>query len=202
MLWDYKKIIFQPKQNKMIMKSIILKYGSYSAIFLIVAGLIPFLFMGGSETVPEDYGKGEIIGYLTIVLSLVFVFFGIKKYRDEGNGGVITFGKALKMGALIILFPSFAFAVYNIIYVEVLDPDFADKYYEYQLDKMKADADPSEYSSIESSLADQKEMWANIPFQTALMFMTVYVIGFSVSLLSSLILSRKSSENISIDSSE
>lgn len=184
------------------MKSIILKYGIYSAIFLIIAGLIPFLFMGGSETVPEDYGKGEVIGYLTIVLSLVFVFFGIKKYRDESNGGVITFGKALKMGVLIILFPSFAFAIYNIVYVEFLDPDFADKYYEYQLDKMKADADPSEYSSIESSLADQKEMWANIPFQTVLMFMTVYVIGFIVSLLSSLILSRKSSENLSVNMDE
>ena len=175
------------------MKIFVFKYGLYSAVFLILFGLITFLLIGGAKAESQDYAKGEVIGYLSIILSLIFVYFGMKEYRDKGNDGAISFGKALKVGSLIVLFPSVAFAIYNIFYIEVLDPDFADKYYEYQMEKMKSDADPGEYASIEASLADQKEMWGNVPFQTVLMFMTVYIIGFIISLLSSFILSRPSS---------
>ena len=175
------------------MKKFIIKYGSYSAAFLIISGIITFMVLGGATAGPQEYAKGEVLGYLSIIVSLVFVFFGIKKYRDDANDGVISFGRALKVGALIVLFPAVGFAAYNIFYVQVLDPDFPDKYYVYQLEKMRADADPSEYAAIEESLADQKGMWANVPFQTVLMFMTVYVIGLIISLLSSFILSRAKS---------
>ena len=186
------KINFRPKPKKyfIMKKFVIIKYGAYSAAFLIVFGIITFLIMGGATSGPQDYAKWEVIGYLTILLSLVFVYLGIKKYRDEENEGEISFGRALKIGALIVLFPAIAFSIYNIIYVEVLDPEFADKYYEYQLEKMKSESEPSEYATIEASLADQREMWGNIPLQSVLMFMTVYVIGFIISLLSSFILSR------------
>lgn len=175
------------------MKNYVIKYGSYSAIFLIVFGFITFLIMGGASSGPQDYAKGEVIGYLTIILSLAFVYLGIKKYRDDGLGGHISFGRALKMGALIVVFPAIAFSIYNIIYVEVLDPGFADKYYEYQLEKLMTEASPADYATIEASLIDQKEMWGNMPLQSVIMFLTVYVIGFIISILSSAILSRRKS---------
>lgn len=175
------------------MKNYVIKYGSYSAVFLIVFGFTTFLIMGGASSGPQDYAKGEVIGYLTIILSLAFVYLGIKKYRDDSADGYISFGRALRMGALIVVFPATAFAIYNIIYVEVLDPDFAEKYYEYQHDKLMSDAEPTDYATIEASLMEQKEMWGNIPLQSVLMFLTVYIIGFIVSILSSVILSRRKS---------
>ena len=173
------------------MKKYVIKFGTYSALFLIGTGLALFFARGGASAGPESYAVGEVIGYLTIVLSMAFVFFGVKKYRDDERGGLIKFGEALKMGALIVLFPALAFAIYNIVYVEFLDPEFVGKYYEYQLDKALALADPGEQETVRATMASQKEMFANIPFQSVVMFLTVYVIGFIVNVISALILARK-----------
>jgi hypothetical protein len=183
-----------PNKNCEIMKNLMVRFGLYSAIFLIAVGLASFYIAGGASADPQSYGTGEVIGYLSIVVSMIFVFVGIKKYRDDNLDGQISFGKALKVGSLIVLFPALAFALYNVVYVEFMDPDFSDKYYEYQVEKLKAEADPSEYETIEATMEGQREMFANIPFQTVVMFMTVYVIGFIVSVLSSIVLSRSHSD--------
>ena len=65
------------------MKNYVIKYGTYSTIFLVVFGFITFLIMGGVSSGSQDYAKGEVIGYLTIIFSLLFVYLGIKKYRDD-----------------------------------------------------------------------------------------------------------------------
>ena len=173
------------------MKNYVIKFGTYSALFLVGAGLALFFGMGGASAGPESYAVGEVTGYLTIVLSMVFVFFGIKRYRDDERGGTIKFGESLKIGALIVLFPALAFAIYNILYVELLDPEFLEKYYEYQLNKALASADPAEQETVRATMAGQKAMFANIPLQSVVMFLTVYVIGFIVNIISSVILSKK-----------
>ena len=172
------------------MKNIVVTYGSYSALFLILIGLISFFALGGADAAYTTYSTGEVIGYGSILLCTAFVILGIRRYRDE-KGGSIGFGESLKVGALIMLFPALAFAIYNVVYTEYLDPEFASKYYEYQLDKALADADPAEYETVRASMAAQKEMFANVPFQTVVMFFTVYVIGFIVNVVASLVMSRK-----------
>ena len=101
------------------MKNTILKFGAYSAIFLMVANLIQIAILG---TDPENFGWGEIFGYSIIVASMVFVFMGIREYqiKTEKTG----FWGALKIGTLITLFPSLVFGIYNIIYVTWIDPNF------------------------------------------------------------------------------
>jgi len=178
-------------QNVKIMKEKVFKFGLYSGVILFVIPLITFYAMGGASGGPEGYAASEVIGYLTIIASMIFVFLGIKSFRDNENNGKLTFIEALKMGSLIVLFPAIAFTLYNWFYVEVLDPDFVNKYYDYQLGKMKAAADPSEYAAVEASMASQKEMYANVGFQSFVMFATVYVIGFIITVLSGIIL-RKS----------
>jgi Protein of unknown function (DUF4199) len=175
------------------MKNYIIKFGTYSALFLVGIGLIQFYALGGASAGSETYSTGELLGYSTIILSMVFVIFGIKKYRDEERAGIISFGQSLKIGALIIIFPSMGFALYNIVYVKYMDPDFAAKYYEYSLDNALKDADPSEYEMIEAEIVSQKEFFANIPLQTVVMFLTVYIIGFIITVISSMVLSRKKS---------
>jgi hypothetical protein len=49
------------------------------------------------------FDKGEIIGYTTMILAFMLVFFGIRSYRENVNGGHITFGRACAVGILITL---------------------------------------------------------------------------------------------------
>ena len=42
--------------------------------------------------------KGEILGYTTIVLSALMVFFGVRSYRENVGGGRLTFGRGFAVG--------------------------------------------------------------------------------------------------------
>jgi len=77
------------------MKKTILNYGLYSSSLLIVLFGVSFIFEGSI-----DYSMSEIIGYISIILSLTFIYFGIKFYRDTINNGLIKFLKGLKIGLL------------------------------------------------------------------------------------------------------
>lgn len=102
--------LFHAKKSKP-MKNPIWRNGIYS--MLIILGVFTAIQVIWGFTIP--YRTSEIIGYLTIFISLAFVFLGIRAYRDEKNGGEITFGKALQIGLLITVFPSTAFAVFTMV---------------------------------------------------------------------------------------
>ena len=78
------------------MKKTVIKFGLLAFLSgFILFGLPFFLGMGG------DYDYGELIGYTAMVLSLLFVYFGIKHYRDKENNGKISFRKTILIGMLI-----------------------------------------------------------------------------------------------------
>ncbi|MBL4643673.1 MAG: DUF4199 family protein, partial [Flavobacteriaceae bacterium] len=81
------------------MKSTITKYGVYGFL----TGLVIFSFhlLFGLKHLSSS--TNEILGYLSIFISLSFIFFGIKHYRDNVNSGVISIIKAILIGLLISL---------------------------------------------------------------------------------------------------
>ena len=90
------------------MKNTVLKYGFYSAIAITALFLIGW-FIG--KEFDLGYSSQEVVGYASILVSLSFVFFGIKHFRDQENDGQVSFGKALLIGLLISLFASIAFGI-------------------------------------------------------------------------------------------
>ena len=171
------------------MKNLVLRYGLYATAITVGIPFILFFTMGGAEN--TDYSLGEVIGYSTIILSMVFVFFGIKKHRDENNGGAISFWEALKVGVLIAAIPSLAFGLYNILYVEVLDPEFMDKYYQYSIEKAKISMEAADFEIRKAEMQSEKEMFQNPIIGAVVMFLTVFIIGFIVSLISSIVLKKE-----------
>ena len=70
------------------------------------------------------FKKGDILGYTTIVLSALLIFFGIRSFRDN-NGGSLTFGRGFAVGILITLISSACYvATWELIYYK-LQPGFA-----------------------------------------------------------------------------
>ena len=152
------------------MQSTVFKYGVYG----LVTGLIIFLI---HLTLGKDlsYSTNEILGYISIFISLSFVFFGIKHYRDKVNNGIVSFGKALLIGVLISLLVGLGIAVADFIYTQFINPDWFENYYQMMHDAGKED-EIIEMTSLSAGL---------------FMLTLVSVIGFIISLISGLILQRK-----------
>src|SRR4051812_39561689 len=96
------------------LKKIVLTFGLISGA--IVAALMAItvpLCMNGHV----GFDKSEIIGYSSMVLAFLMVFFGIRSYRDNVGGGTITFGKAFQIGILITLISCVVYVVtWEIVY--------------------------------------------------------------------------------------
>lgn len=155
------------------MKTTVLKYGSYG----LITGFIIFtlhLVLGIDDL---DYSTNEILGYVSILVSLSFIFFGIKHYRDRINNGVLTIGKAIAIGVLISLLVGLGIAIADFIYTKFIDPSFFSNY-EQMLKEQGREDEIIEMTSTTAAL---------------FMLVLVTVIGFIISLISGLILQRKPS---------
>ena len=171
------------------MKHSILKYGIYSFITASV------LFLGGfliGKPLNLDFNTMAVFGYASMILSLLFVFFGIKHYRDHENDGKISLGKAIGIGLLISLFAGIGFAIVDYIYTTSINPNFAVEYMDYSLQQLNesnltAEVLKTKTEELESSM----DMMNSSSLLAFIMFATVMIIGFIISLISGLILQRK-----------
>jgi uncharacterized membrane protein (DUF485 family) len=138
-----------------------------------------------------NFDYGELIGYTSMVLSLLFVYFGIKHYRDKVNGGKVSLGKAIAIGMLIALFSAVGVAIFDYIYTTQINPDFASEYLEYSINKMEATLSPDQLKVKSAELTQQMKDYGSPWIMALMMFVTVVILGFIISLISGLILQRK-----------
>lgn len=164
-----------------------LRYGLFSGSVLVIFFLVKYFFTRDSA----NWEVQEVIGYIGIVLSLLFVYFGIRHWRDEYNEGRLTFGQGFKLGILITLFPAIAFGVFSWLQMNVIDPGFLDRYYGYYVEKVKASTPPGQVEAALKDLETQKEMFASPFMQFFAMFMTVMLVGIVITVIASLILQRR-----------
>ncbi len=168
------------------MKNTIIKYGIYGLATAIILFLLA-LTLGKTF----DYSTQEIIGYATMVASLSFVYFGIKHFRDKENNGLLSFGKALQIGILISLFAGLGFGIIDYLYTTVINPDFASEFLNKSLETMKNSLSPEEFAAKKVELQQQMQDFGGSGFMAFIMFATVVVIGFIISLISASLLQNK-----------
>lgn len=168
------------------MKNTVIKFGLYS---LTAAAVLFFLALYLGQNL--DYDTQEVLGYATIVVSLSFVYFGIKHYRDKVNNGAISFGKALLIGVLISAFAGIGFGIVDYIYTSTINPDFNAEYIAHSLKEMESTLSASEFIEQKQKLEEQMEAYGSSGFMAFMMFSLVLIIGFVISLIASLILQRK-----------
>lgn len=161
------------------MKKTIIKNGLISTAILMVINFILLAIFG---TDPENYEISEIVGYATIIGSLLLVVFGIREFEVLNNE--TSFMKKFGIGAGIASFPSLAFGLYNVVYFKWIDPEGMENYRQHTLDNMKASMSPEEFEIAKAETLEQLAMFDNLFFQFVIMFMTVFVIGLIISLLS------------------
>lgn len=161
------------------MKNPIIRYGVYASLLLVIVFPISFIVGKG------NYGLSEILGYSAITLSMVFVFLGIRQYREEVGGGNISFWQGVKVGLMIVLIPAFLFGFMDVIYITLINPDFAENYYQHTLEEMRTSLSEAEFAVKSAEMETQKALFMNPFMSFVLMSLTVFLIGVVASIISS-----------------
>ena len=169
------------------MKSTFLRYGIYAGLLILVlAAIHVFVLMPPNIS----WEMAEVVGYLTMLLAMIFVFMGIRYYRDHVNNGYLTFGQGLKLGALIVLVPAVTFGLFDLLYTRVLHPSFSVEYMAYQVEKIKASVPADQLDQKLAKLRKDMEMFGNPFIEFLFMAITVYIVGLIVTIISALALRR------------
>jgi hypothetical protein len=170
------------------MKKTVLTFGLISGAILaaMMSATLPFLDRIGPD-------RGMIIGYTTMVLSFMLVFFGIRSYRENLGGGKITFGRAFAVGILIVVIASVLYVItWEIIYFGV--PGFAEKFNAMCIAQAQTKGGTPE--QIQAGIQQMKDfvvMYQNPFINAAFTFIEPFPVGLIVTLVSALILRKKSS---------
>jgi hypothetical protein len=136
--------------------------------------------------------RGYIIGYTTIVLSFLLVYFGIRSYRDNVGSGQITFSKAFVVGLSITLISCVCYVVsWEILYYNFM-PDFMDKYAAHAVQKLQASgASPAAIQAQVQKMEKFKQMYANPLINAAMTFIEPFPVGLVITLISAAVLRKK-----------
>jgi hypothetical protein len=169
------------------MRKIVLTYG-------LIAGAILSLMM--LVTIPfQDrigFDKGLVIGYTTMVIAFLMIYFGVRSYRDNVAGGSVGFGRALGVGMLIAAVASICYvATWQLIYYR-LAPDFMDKYAAYTIDQArKSGASDAVIAARTTEMAEFREMYKNPLINAAMTFVEPAPVGVVFALVTAGVLCRR-----------
>lgn len=165
---------------------------------VLVYGLIAGGILGGMMfiTVPfQDrigFDRGMVIGYTTMVLAFLTVYFGIRTYGESVVRGPVGFGRAFKVGILITFVATCCYVAAWEVVSRVFAPDFADKYAAHAVEKERAAGASAEaIASMEREMAEFREMYRNPLVRIPLTFLEPLPVGLVMTLISAGLLGLK-----------
>jgi hypothetical protein len=169
------------------MRKIVLTFGLISGA---IAALMSFVTVPLVGRVPFEYLT--VLGYTIFVICFLMVFFGIRSYRENVGGGVITFGRAFQVGILITLISCVIYVIsWEFIYRNFL-PDFLENYGNYMVEKQRAAGATQEQLNVLMQ-ENQKfiEMYRNPLIRLASSMMEAFPVGLLITLISAWVLRSK-----------
>jgi len=165
-------------------------------IYGLIAGIVVSILMLFSTSIRMDYDISLFVGYASMLIAFSLVFVGIRNYRDKYNDGFVSFGKAFKIGIMIVLIASTIYVIAWLIYYFYFVPDYLEKYSALMLDKLKASgASQIEIDNKTKEMENLAKMYKNPFFNAMVTYMEILPVGLIVTLISSLILKRKTAKN-------
>ena len=169
------------------MRRIILTFGLIAGGILSVLMLltIPFLEQIG-------FDRGMVVGYTTMVIAFLMVYYGVRSFRDNVAGGTITFGRAFRVGLGITVVASACYvATWQVVYHKIA-PDFMDKYAAYSIEKARAaGASEAELATTRQKFEEYAAMYQNPLVNMGITFLEPLPVGLLFTLISAGMLSRR-----------
>ncbi len=164
------------------MKKTNIKYGLFSGLANIALSLFNWYLIAQ----PFGYKASEIFGYLSIVAALLFIPVGMKYFKDQINTGLITFAQAFKLGMGIAFISSIVTFCYSTLYFVVLGDEF--------LVWSQQGLSAAELEAVNQQLEAMPAFVLSPWFQGLIMFVTVFLIGLIITLISAMIFKTSNSK--------
>ncbi len=169
------------------MKKIVLTFGLISGVILSAMLLLTVPFMD-----EIGFDRGMVIGYTSMVIAFLLIYFGVRSYRDNVAGGTIRFGRAFVLGAMIGLVSSLCYvATWQVVYFNFA-PDFLDKMQVHMLDKARAEGASAEsLARQEADIQAFGKLYQNPAINAAITLVEPLPIALVIALVSAGVLSRR-----------
>ncbi len=163
----------------------------YALVYGSLAGLviISVMLTGIIVADRDSFFTSMTFGYLVMLVSMIFMFVGVKRYRDNAHGGVIRFWPAFRMGLGIAVVAGIAYILVWEIYLASTGYRFMDDYLDAIARSLAAQGrTPAE---IAAQMADYEWVRVNYPnplIRIPLTFTEVFPVGLLAALVSAALL--------------
>ena len=169
------------------MRRYVLTYG-------LIAGAILSALMVLALSFHDQIGfdRAIFVGYTTMVVAFLMVFFGVRSYRDNLAPERLTFGRAFLVGLGITLIGTACYVATWQLVKDRMVPDYMDKYAAYTLEKAQASgASAAEIEKKSKEMADFRVMYEKPLANIAFTFLEPLPVGLLFTLIAAGVLSRK-----------
>jgi hypothetical protein len=170
------------------MKKTILTFG-------VISGVIASVLM--LATIPlfkyfEHGSLGMVVGYTAIILVALIVYFGIRSYRDNLAGGVISFGRGFTIGLGITLISCVFYVItWEIVYFNFMSHSM-DGYFARLIQQAQASGGtPEAVQAKVAAVRHSQQLYQNPFFNALYTVIEPLPVDLVITLISAAILRRK-----------
>jgi hypothetical protein len=177
------------------MKKTVWTFGLLSGALVsaMLAATIPFQDENG-------FDHSLLVGYTTMVLSFLLIYFGVRSYRARVGKGRVGFGRALAVGSLIGVIASVCYvATWEVMYFKFM-PDFMTRYGAHELEKARAGgASDATLAQKKVELDEFEKMYQNPAINAAFTILEPLPVALVIALVSAGVLSRKKKADLDLE---
>ena len=167
-------------------------------LLAIVSGIAIAAFMVGTMYYYScTHSEGSmLVGYTAMLIAFSVIFVAIKKDRDD-NGGVITFGKAFRIGLAIAFIASTIYVAAWMVDLHFFMTGFVDQMTAQMIQSAKAShLSPGALNQKIAGINQQMGFYRTFFGLALYTYAEIFPVGLLVALIASLVLMRRSKEQV------
>lgn len=169
------------------MKKTVLIFGLTSGVVTtgILLATIPYINTA-------ELAKSDILGYTSILLSVLLVFFGVRSYREKAGGGRLSFGRGVAVGVLITVVSAAVYTgTFEVLYFRLM-PGLGEKYAACVVERARlAGADQKKIEEATEQARVMKNLLDSPVSNVAMTLGVALAIGLASSVAAAAILRKK-----------
>lgn len=170
------------------MGRIIVVFGAVSGLIVICTTILGITLAKGNS----GFEFSVWLGYLVMLVVLSMIFMGVRRFRDQEQGGVITFARAALVGIGIAAVAGVMYVIVWEIYLAATDYAFMHDYAQAIIDERRAaGASGAQLETLVAEMEQLKTQYDNPLFRLPMTFIEIFPVGLLIALVSAAIL-RKS----------